>query len=60
MEIKTKCLKVKDIFGILKTTPEEAAAFSKRVKSIREELSRDMEKRMEDISWRMVSRKRCL
>ncbi|MBI2136274.1 hypothetical protein HYU06_04325, partial [Candidatus Woesearchaeota archaeon] len=51
-------LKVKDIVGILKTNQEDAAAFSKRVKQIREELGKGMEKRMEDIRSRLVSRKR--
>lgn len=58
MKIQTRYLKVKDIVGILKTNQEDAAAFSKRVKQIREELGKGMEKRMEDIRSRLVSRKR--
>lgn len=47
-----KQLRVKDIVGCLKQTPEEAEAFRKRVQQIHEELGKGLQKRIEDVRAR--------
>ena len=42
-------MKVKDIVGALGHSEEEARAFQERVKSIREQMGRDMEERIQDV-----------
>jgi predicted CopG family antitoxin len=52
LRIGKKPLQIKDIIGILKQTPEEAAEFKRRVREIHEELGKGMERRIEDVRAR--------
>jgi predicted CopG family antitoxin len=48
-----KSITAKDILGVLKHVPEETAALKRSVREIHEELSRGMEKRIEDVRSRL-------
>ena len=48
-----KPLRVKDLIGVLKTTTEDADAFQKRVRAIREELGKGMDKRIDHVRARL-------
>ena len=50
-----KKMLVKDLLGILKKSPEEHEEFIKRVKRIREEMSKDMGERIERVRARYNS-----
>ncbi len=52
LRIGKKPLTIKDIAGILKHTPEEAAEFRKRFWEYRKSLGEGMEKRIEDVRTR--------
>ncbi len=52
LRLGERYLTINQVRGILNATPEDAAAFSKRVKQIREELGKGMEKRMENVRSR--------
>lgn len=47
-----KQLRVKDLIGVLKHTPQEAAEFRRRVIEERNILSGDMERRIDDVRTR--------
>lgn len=48
-------MRIKDIRGLLKLTSEEAEAFKKRVKDIRERMGKDMRERINSVRSRYIS-----
>ena len=53
LRIAPKRITIKDIAGILKHTPEEAAAFKHRVLEYHKQLGEDWDKRIEDVRSRL-------
>ena len=53
MRLSAKPLRVKDLCGALKHTPEEAEAFRRRVQQIHEDLGKGLQKRIDDVRTRL-------
>ena len=46
---------IKNIIGLLKQLPDEGAAFAERVKNTREQMSKDMEEKIEHVRRRLYN-----